>query len=306
MEGKATPANDSAKGARHLNSSAIIPQNTPKKVDSSIEHFEANLKELYERFNSLKWFDEIEGAKRRDMLDNEIIPAIAKHFKPIIEKLKTAENKAQMVKIIKNNIDELSDYLAFHIAKRGDEYVDGYGEGQYAFFSDEIFKLFKTAKDTQKYKDIFADKRYVVLGGIENLKDKATAIHLSFRDINGKIKGYERAPRKQDLLFKNLTLGNDFKSPMLISTKNKKLKEKVIEKLKNNYLDKNIYKDYLENQIENIECYNPKKIVLGNYIPPKWKPQKLEEWKKELGELQRYDKAKAMESVTNPQSSEGE
>ncbi|TLE11712.1 hypothetical protein [Helicobacter bilis] len=240
----------------------------------------------------LNKYNKIEGYKYRDILDNQIKPAIAKHFKPILDKLKTAENKKQMQQIIMQNREGLSDYLAFNIAKGEHKDIDGYLTGDIDFYDKDVVKFFKHREDKQASK-IYDDIRYRVLASIENLQDKNTSIHLFFDDLEGNSGHYKTYPRKKDLALDNVTIGSHFKEAMLISSKDTNLKEKIIEKLKDEYLDTELYKDYLEFCINSMKRYEPEKsksnsvtqkteLTFGGGIHKEWNPQKLKAWEKEL------------------------
>ncbi|EOD4832508.1 hypothetical protein ACJU1S_001713, partial [Campylobacter upsaliensis] len=217
-----------------------------------------------------------------------------KEFKNIIDKFKGADNKDKILRVIKENKEELSDYLAFHIALRNDIYIDGYGEGRYDFYDKSIRGLFKF-RENKPGSEIYDDSNYRALAALENLSNKNTSLYFSFRDLNGKVGEFKTYPRIQDLLFYDLTLGDDLKNAVILSTKDKHLKEKLIEKLKA-YIDKKIYADFLEYKIKDLESRNPKNSYFENYKDEKWDEEALKSFKKELEDLRANEKAQKLEA----------
>ncbi|MCR2103438.1 PBECR2 nuclease fold domain-containing protein, partial [Campylobacter upsaliensis] len=250
--------------------------------------FNDAIKELYGKYESLGSYDKIEGQVKTKLLQDEIKPEIARHFKGIITKLKQGENKDKMLRVLEENREELSDYLAFNIAVRKDIYIDGYGEGQYDFYDKSIQAFFKS-RENEDIGEIWDYDTYRALAALINLRNKNTALHFSFSDLNGKIEGFKAYPRKQDLLFNDLTLGDDFKNAMLLSTKNKQLKEKLIEKLKT-YIDEKLYRDFLEYKVKDLESYDPKKSILEGFEDRRWDEEAFESYKKELEDLRAKEK----------------
>ncbi|MCR2105331.1 hypothetical protein CUPS4244_09635, partial [Campylobacter upsaliensis] len=255
------------------------------------------MKELYGKYKSLNTYDKIEGQVKTKLLQDEIKPEIARHFKGIITKLKQGENKDKMLRVIEENREELSDYLAFNIAVRKDIYIDGYGGGQYDFYDKSIQAYFKF-RENKNLSEIWDYDTYRALAALVNLRDKNTALHFAFRDLNGKIDGFKNYPRKQDLLFNDLTLGDDFKNAMLLSTKNKQLKEKLIEKLKT-YIDEKLYRDFLEYKVKDLESKNPKNSILEGFEDKRWGEEAFESYKKELEDLRANEKEKIKQIIDN-------
>ncbi|EGK8074183.1 hypothetical protein IO361_000242 [Campylobacter upsaliensis] len=268
-----------------------IAQNAKK---AEFESFKDKIKELYTKYEGLSPYDKSESQLKSKLLNEEIKPEIKKEFKNIIDKFKGADNKDKILRVIKENKEELSDYLAFHIALRKDIYIDGYGEGRYDFYNKSIRGLFKF-RENKPGSEIYDDSNYRALAALENLRNKNTALHFSFRDLNGKIEGFKTYPRKQDLLFDDLTLGDDFKSAMLLSTKDKQLKEKLNEKLKT-YIDEKLYRDFLQYKIEDLESKNPKNSHFENYKDEKWDEEALGAFKKELEDLRANEKGTKLET----------
>ncbi|EMQ4847539.1 DUF3519 domain-containing protein, partial [Campylobacter upsaliensis] len=99
--------------------SEIIAQNA-KSERAEFESFKDKIKELYTKYEGLNPYDKSESQLRIKLLDEEIEPEIKKEFKNIIDKFKGADNKDKILRVIKENKEELSDYLAFHIALRKD------------------------------------------------------------------------------------------------------------------------------------------------------------------------------------------
>ncbi|EAL53382.1 conserved hypothetical protein [Campylobacter upsaliensis RM3195] len=282
----------------------IIAQKAKIENPQDFKPFNDAMKELYAKYQSLGSYDKIERPVKIKLLQDEIKPEIARHFKGIITKLKQGENKAKMLRVIGENREELSDYLAFNIAVRKDIYIDGYGGGQFDFFDKSIQAFFKL----REYKDrseIWDNDTYRALAALENLRNKNTALHFAFTDLNGKIEGFKAYPRKQDLLFDDLTLGNDFKNAMLLSTKNKQLKEKLIEKLKT-YIDEKLYRDFLEYKVKDLESYDPKNSTLEGFVSKKWDEEALKFYKKELEDLRANERAKKLEDKIKEKESVNE
>ncbi|ELU7542821.1 DUF3519 domain-containing protein [Campylobacter upsaliensis] len=271
----------------------IIAQNA-KSERAEFESFKDKMKELYTKYEALNHYDKSESQLKSKLLNEEIKPEIKKEFKSIIDKFKGADNKDKILRVIKENKEELSDYLAFHIALRKDIDIDGYGEGRFDFY-DKSIQAFARLRENKRGSEINEDSNYRALAALENLRNKNTALHFSFRDLNGKIEGFKTYPRKQDLLFYDLILGYDFKSAMLLSTKDKHLKEKLIEKLKA-YIDKKIYADFLEYKIKDLESRNPKNSYFENYKDEKWDEEALKSFKKELEDLRAKEKGTKLEA----------
>ncbi|EOB1146590.1 PBECR2 nuclease fold domain-containing protein, partial [Campylobacter upsaliensis] len=269
----------------------IIAQNAKK---AEFESFKDKMKELYAKYEGLNPYDKSESQLRSKLLNEEIEPEIKKEFKSIIDKFKGADNKDKILRVIKENKEELSDYLAFHIALRKDIYIDGYGEGRYDFYDKSIRGLFKF-RENKPGSEIYDDSNYRALAALENLSNKNTSLYFSFRDLNGKIGEFKTYPRIQDLLFYDLPLGYDLKNAVILSTKDKHLKEKLIEKLKA-YIDKKIYADFLEYKIKDLESRNPKNSHFENYKDEKWDEEALKSFKKELEDLRANEKAQKLEA----------
>ncbi|ELX8739601.1 hypothetical protein SLE29_001684, partial [Campylobacter upsaliensis] len=250
----------------------IIAQNA-KSERAEFESFKDKIKELYTKYEGLNPYDKSESQLRSKLLNEEIEPEIKKEFKSIIDKFKGADNKDKILRVIKENKEELSDYLAFHIALRKDIYIDGYGEGRYDFYDKSIRDFFKL-RENKPGSEIYDDSNYRALAALENLSNKNTSLYFSFRDLNGKIGEFKTYPRIQDLLFYDLILGDDLKNAVILSTKDKHLKEKLIEKLKA-YIDKKIYADFLEYKIKDLESRNPKNSHFENYKDEKWDEEAL-------------------------------
>ncbi|EPM6812573.1 PBECR2 nuclease fold domain-containing protein, partial [Campylobacter upsaliensis] len=269
----------------------IIAQNAKK---AEFESFKDKIKELYTKYEGLNPYDKSASQLRIKLLDEEIKPEIKKEFKNIIDKFKGADNKDKILRVIKENKEELSDYLAFHIALRKDIYIDGYGEGRYDFYDKSIRGLFKF-RENKPGSEIYDDSNYRTLAALENLSNKNTSLYFSFRDLNGKVGEFKTYPRIQDLLFYDLPLGYDLKNAVILSTKDKHLKEKLIEKLKA-YIDKKIYADFLEYKIKDLESRNPKNSYFENYKDEKWDEEALKGFKKELEDLRANEKAQKLET----------
>ncbi|MCR2099687.1 PBECR3 domain-containing polyvalent protein, partial [Campylobacter upsaliensis] len=270
----------------------IIAQKAKSENTQDFKRFNDDIKELYGKYKSLNTYNKIEGQVKTKLLQDEIKPEIARHFKGIIAKLKQGENKDKILRVIRENREELSDYLAFNIAVRKDIYIDGYGDGQFDFY-DKSIQAFAKLRENKRVNEINEDSNYRALAALENLRDKNTALHFSFRDLNGKNEGFKTYPRKQDLLFDDLTLGDDFKSAMFLSTKDKQLKEKLIEKLKT-YIDEKLYRDFLEYKIKDLESKNPKNSFFENYENKKWDEEAFEAYKKELEDLRANERAEKL------------
>ncbi|EGK8113142.1 hypothetical protein IO358_000801, partial [Campylobacter upsaliensis] len=268
----------------------IIAQNAKR---AEFESFKDKIKELYTKYEGLNPYDKSASQLKSKLLNEEIKPEIKKEFKNIIDKFKGADNKDKMLRVIKENKEELSDYLAFHIALRKDIYIDGYGEGRYDFY-DKSIRDFIKFRENKQWSEI-DESKYRALAALENLSNKNTSLYFSFRDLNGKIEGFKTYPRKQDLLFDDLTLGDDFKSAMLLSTKDKQLKEKLNEKLKT-YIDEKLYRDFLQYKIEDLESKNPKNSFFENYENKKWDEEALGAFKNELEDLRANEKAQKLET----------
>ncbi|ELW3220013.1 hypothetical protein QMJ35_000415 [Campylobacter upsaliensis] len=269
----------------------IIAQNAKK---AEFESFKDKIKELYTKYEGLNPYDKSESQLRSKLLNEEIEPEIKKEFKNIIDKFKGADNKDKILRVIKENKEELSDYLAFHIALRKDIYIDGHGEGKYDFYDKSIRGLFKF-RENKPGSEIYDDSNYRALAALENLSNKNTSLYFSFRDLNGKIGEFKTYPRIQDLLFYDLPLGYDLKNAVILSTKDKHLKEKLIEKLKA-YIDKKIYADFLEYKIKDLESRNPKNSHFENYKDEKWDEEALKSFKKELEDLRANEKGTKLEA----------
>ncbi|EGK8035934.1 hypothetical protein IO355_001666, partial [Campylobacter upsaliensis] len=269
----------------------IIAQNAKK---AEFESFKDKMKELYTKYEGLNHYDKSESQLRIKLLNEEIEPEIKKEFKNIIDKFKGADNKDKILRVIKENKEELSDYLAFHIALRKDIYIDGYGEGRYDFYDKSIRGLFKF-RENKPGSEIYDDSNYRTLAALENLSNKNTSLYFSFRDLNGKVGEFKTYPRIQDLLFYDLPLGYDLKNAVILSTKDKHLKEKLIEKLKA-YIDKKIYADFLEYKIKDLESRNPKNSYFENYKDEKWDEEALKSFKKELEDLRANEKGTKLEA----------
>ncbi|ELE1411523.1 hypothetical protein RDG17_001846, partial [Campylobacter upsaliensis] len=270
----------------------IIAQNA-KSERAEFESFKDKIKELYTKYEGLNPYDKSESQLRIKLLDEEIEPEIKKEFKNIIDKFKGADNKDKILRVIKENKEELSDYLAFHIALRKDIYIDGYGEGRYDFY-DKSIRDFIKFRENKQWSEI-DESKYRALAALENLSNKNTSLYFSFRDLNGKIGEFKTYPRIQDLLFYDLPLGYDLKNAVILSTKDKHLKEKLIEKLKA-YIDKKIYADFLEYKIKDLESRNPKNSYFENYKDEKWDEEALKSFKKELEDLRANEKGTKLEA----------
>ncbi|EHQ5393769.1 hypothetical protein KQS31_001708, partial [Campylobacter upsaliensis] len=271
----------------------IIAQNA-KSERAEFESFKDKIKELYTKYEGLNHYDKSASQLKSKLLNEEIKPEIKKEFKNIIDKFKGADNKDKMLRVIKENKEELSDYLAFNIALRKDIYIDGYGEGRYDFYNKSIRGLFKF-RENKPGSEIYDDSNYRALAALENLSNKNTSLYFSFKDLNGKIGEFKTYPRIQDLLFYDLTLGYDLKNAVILSTKDKHLKEKLIEKLKA-YIDKKIYADFLEYKIKDLESRNPKNSHFENYKDEKWDEEALKSFKKELEDLRANEKGTKLEA----------
>ncbi|ENM4043531.1 hypothetical protein AB7Q07_001039, partial [Campylobacter upsaliensis] len=270
-----------------------IAQNA-KSERAEFESFKDKMKELYTKYEGLNPYDKSESQLKSKLLNEEIEPEIKKEFKSIIDKFKGADNKDKILRVIKENKEELSDYLAFHIALRKDIYIDGYGEGRYDFYDKSIRGLFKF-RENKPGSEIYDDSNYRTLAALENLSNKNTSLYFSFRDLNGKVGEFKTYPRIQDLLFYDLPLGYDLKNAVILSTKDKHLKEKLIEKLKA-YIDKKIYADFLEYKIKDLESRNPKNSYFENYKDEKWDEEALKSFKKELEDLRANEKGTKLEA----------
>ncbi|EFS9252849.1 hypothetical protein HWS73_001840, partial [Campylobacter upsaliensis] len=268
----------------------IIAQNAKR---AEFESFKDKIKELYTKYEGLSPYDKSESQLRIKLLDEEIEPEIKKEFKNIIDKFKGADNKDKMLRVIKENKEELSDYLAFHIALRKDICIDGHGEGKVDFY-DKSIRDFIKFRENKQWSEI-DESKYRALAALENLSNKNTSLYFSFRDLNGKIGEFKTYPRIQDLLFYDLILGYDLKNAVILSTKDKLLKEKLIEKLKA-YIDKKIYADFLEYKIKDLESRNPKNSHFENYKDEKWDEEALKSFKKELEDLRANEKGTKLEA----------
>ncbi|ELZ7568464.1 hypothetical protein U0P67_001957, partial [Campylobacter upsaliensis] len=89
----------------------IIAQNAKR---AEFESFKDKIKELYTKYEGLSPYDKSESQLKSKLLNEEIEPEIKKEFKNIIDKFKGADNKDKILRVIKENKEELSDYLAFH------------------------------------------------------------------------------------------------------------------------------------------------------------------------------------------------
>ncbi|EJC0907169.1 DUF3519 domain-containing protein [Campylobacter upsaliensis] len=268
----------------------IIAQNAKK---AEFESFKDKIKELYTKYEGLSPYDKSESQLRIKLLDEEIEPEIKKEFKNIIDKFKGADNKDKILRVIKENKEELSDYLAFHIALRKDICIDGHGEGKVDFY-DKSIRDFIKLRENKRWSEI-DESKYRALVALENLSNKNTSLYFSFKDLNGKVGEIKTYPRIQDLLFYDLPLGDDLKNAVILSTKDKHLKEKLIEKLKA-YIDKKIYADFLEYKIKDLESRNPKNSHFENYKDEKWDEEALKSFKKELEDLRANEKAQKLEA----------
>ncbi|EPO7270025.1 PBECR2 nuclease fold domain-containing protein [Campylobacter upsaliensis] len=277
----------------------IIAQNA-KSERAEFESFKDKMKELYTKYEGLNYYDKSESQLKSKLLNEEIEPEIKKEFKNIIDKFKGADNKDKILRVIKENKEELSDYLAFHIALRKDIYIDGHGVGEYDFYDKSIRGLFKF-RENKPGSEIYDDSNYRALAALENLSNKNTSLYFSFRDLNGKIGEFKTYPRIQDLLFYDLPLVDDLKNAVILSTKDKHLKEKLIEKLKA-YIDKKIYADFLEYKIKDLESRNPKNSHFENYKDEKWDEEALKSFKKELEDLRANETQKAWLEAFNLKS----
>ncbi|EAI2894626.1 hypothetical protein E2Z65_08455, partial [Campylobacter upsaliensis] len=266
----------------------IIAQNA-KSERAEFESFKDKMKELYTKYEGLNHYDKSESQLKSKLLNEEIEPEIKKEFKNIIDKFKGADNKDKILRVIKENKEELSDYLAFNIALRKDIDIDGHGEGKVDFY-DKSIRDFIKFRENKRWSEI-DESKYRALAALENLSNKNTSLYFSFRDLNGKIGEIKTYPRIQDLLFYDLTLGYDLKNAVILSTKDKHLKEKLIEKLKA-YIDKKIYADFLEYKIKDLESRNPKNSYFENYKDEKWDEEALKSFKKELEDLRAKESAK--------------
>ncbi|EJR7631897.1 hypothetical protein N1A46_001655, partial [Campylobacter upsaliensis] len=267
----------------------IIAQNA-KSERAQFESFKDKIKELYTKYEGLNPYDKSASQLKSKLLNEEIEPEIKKEFKNIIDKFKGADNKDKMLRVIKENKEELSDYLAFHIALRKDIDIDGHGEGKVDFYDKSIRNFFKL-RENKQWSEI-DESKYRALAALENLSNKNTSLYFSFKGLNGKVGEIKTYPRIQDLLFYDLTLGYDLKNAVILSTKDKLLKEKLIEKLKA-YIDKKIYADFLEYKIKDLESRNPKNSYFENYKDEKWDEEALKSFKKELEDLRAKETQKA-------------
>ncbi|ELK5620318.1 hypothetical protein Q6T38_001158 [Campylobacter upsaliensis] len=270
----------------------IIAQNA-KSERAEFESFKDKMKELYTKYEGLNHYDKSESQLKSKLLNEEIEPEIKKEFKNIIDKFKGADNKDKMLRVIKENKEELSDYLAFNIALRKDIYIDGHGVGNIDFYDKSIRDFFKL-RENKRWSEI-DESKYRALGALENLSNKNTSLYFSFKGLNGKIGEIKTYPRIQDLLFYDLTLGYDLKNAVILSIKDKHLKEKLIEKLKA-YIDKKIYADFLEYKIKDLESRNPKNSYFENYKDEKWDEEALKSFKKELEDLRANEKGTKLEA----------
>ncbi|EPO0419110.1 PBECR2 nuclease fold domain-containing protein, partial [Campylobacter upsaliensis] len=258
------------------------------------ESFKDKIKELYTKYEGLNYYDKSESQLKSKLLNEEIKPEIKKEFKNIIDKFKGADNKDKILRVIKENKEELSDYLAFNIALRKDIDIDGHGEGKVDFY-DKLIRDFIKLRENKPGSEIYDDSNYRALAALENLSNKNTSLYFSFKDLNGKVGEIKTYPRIQDLLFYDLTLGYDLKNAVILSTKDKHLKEKLIEKLKA-YIDKKIYADFLEYKIKDLESRNPKNSYFENYKDEKWDEEALKSLQKELEDLRANEKAQKLEA----------
>ncbi|ELB7667939.1 hypothetical protein RH749_001804, partial [Campylobacter upsaliensis] len=264
-----------------------------KSERAQFESFKDKMKELYTKYEGLSPYDKSESQLKSKLLNEEIKPEIKKEFKNIIDKFKGADNKDKILRVIKENKEELSDYLAFHIALRKDICIDGHGEGKVDFY-DKLIRNFFKLRENKQWSEI-DESKYRALAALENLSNKNTSLYFSFRDLNGKIGEFKTYPRIQDLLFYDLILGYDLKNAVILSTKDKHLKEKLIEKLKA-YIDKKIYADFLEYKIKDLESRNPKNSHFENYKDEKWDEEALKSFKKELEDLRANEKGTKLET----------
>ncbi|HEC1582540.1 TPA: hypothetical protein R1X64_001464 [Campylobacter upsaliensis] len=260
---------------------------------TKFESFKDKIKELYTKYEGLNHYDKSESQLKSKLLNEEIKPEIKKEFKSIIDKFKGADNKDKMLRVIKENKEELSDYLAFNIALRKDIYIDGYGVGKYDFY-DKLIRNFFKLRENKQWSEI-DESKYRALAALENLSNKNTSLYFSFKGLNGKVGEIKTYPRIQDLLFYDLILGYDLKNAVILSTKDKLLKEKLIEKLKA-YIDKKIYADFLEYKIKDLESRNPKNSHFENYKDEKWDEEALKSFKKELEDLRANEKGIKLEA----------
>ncbi|EPZ1884486.1 PBECR2 nuclease fold domain-containing protein, partial [Campylobacter upsaliensis] len=274
----------------HLSTDESIAQKAKK---AEFESFKDKIKELYTKYEGLNHYDKSESQLKSKLLNEEIKPEIKKEFKSIIDKFKGADNKDKMLRVIKENKEELSDYLAFNIALRKDIDIDGHGEGKVDFY-DKSIRDFIKFRENKRWSEI-DESKYRALAALENLSNKNTSLYFSFRDLNGKIGEIKTYPRIQDLLFYDLTLGYDLKNAVILSTKDKHLKEKLIEKLKA-YIDKKIYADFLEYKIKDLESRDPKNSHFENYKDEKWDEEALKSFKKELEDLRANEKGTKLEA----------
>ncbi|WP_270969649.1 PBECR2 nuclease fold domain-containing protein, partial [Campylobacter upsaliensis] len=274
----------------HLSTDESIAQNAKK---AEFESFKDKIKELYTKYEGLNHYDKSASHLKSKLLNQEIKPEIKKEFKSIIDKFKGADNKDKMLRVIKENKEELSDYLAFNIALRKDIYIDGYGVGKYDFY-DKLIRNFFKLRENKQWSEI-DESKYRALAALENLSNKNTSLYFSFKGLNGKVGEIKTYPRIQDLLFYDLILGYDLKNAVILSTKDKLLKEKLIEKLKA-YIDKKIYADFLEYKIKDLESRNPKNSHFENYKDEKWDEEALKSFKKELEDLRANEKGTKLEA----------
>ncbi|EMZ9876838.1 hypothetical protein ABFH03_001718, partial [Campylobacter upsaliensis] len=270
-----------------------------KSERAEFESFKDKIKELYTKYEGLSPYDKSESQLRIKLLDEEIEPEIKKEFKNIIDKFKGADNKDKMLRVIKENKEELSDYLAFNIALRKDIDIDGHGEGKVDFY-DKSIRDFIKFRENKQWSEI-DESKYRALAALENLSNKNTSLYFSFKGLNGKVGEIKTYPRIQDLLFYDLILGYDLKNAVILSTKDKHLKEKLIEKLKA-YIDKKIYADFLEYKIKDLESRNPKNSHFENYKDEKWDEEALKSFKKELEDLRANETQKAWLEAFNLKS----
>ncbi|EAJ3972117.1 hypothetical protein CYI55_04315 [Campylobacter upsaliensis] len=259
------------------------------------------MKELYTKYEALNHYDKSESQLKSKLLNEEIKPEIKKEFKSIIDKFKGADNKDKILRVIKENKEELSDYLAFNIALRKDICIDGHGEGKVDFY-DKSIRDFIKLRENKRWSEI-DESKYRALVALENLSNKNTSLYFSFKDLNGKVGEIKTYPRIQDLLFYDLPLGDDLKNAVILSTKDKHLKEKLIEKLKA-YIDKKIYADFLEYKIKDLESRNPKNSHFENYKDEKWDEEALKSLQKELEDLRAKETQKAWLEAFNLKSLE--
>ncbi|EKP5904386.1 DUF3519 domain-containing protein [Campylobacter upsaliensis] len=276
----------------HLSTDESIAQNA-KSERAEFESFKDKMKELYTKYEGLNHYDKSESQLKSKLLNEEIKPEIKKEFKNIIDKFKGADNKDKMLRVIKENKEELSDYLAFNIALRKDIYIDGHGVGKIDFY-DKSIRDFSKLRENKRWSEI-DESKYIALAALENLSNKNTSLYFSFKGLNGKVGEIKTYPRIQDLLFYDLTLGYDLKNAVILSTKDKHLKEKLIEKLKA-YIDKKIYADFLEYKIKDLESRNPKNSYFENYKDEKWDEEALKSFKKELEDLRANEKGTKLEA----------